>query len=113
MSSAEPRISQFLSAIRTDGRSSPAGMHWHDFWIFLVAKGGPNETKPPVPLILAASAESNGSKHSRLAAQLEWARAHGCLDEAIGFLEQIPNGNWNTGTKEAWEQSSYMSPGDE
>jgi adenine-specific DNA-methyltransferase len=58
-------------------------------------------------LVLAASDESDASKHVRLSGQLEWARENGCLDEAIGYLEAIPADQWNTCPLDRWEQDSY------
>ncbi len=107
MSTVDPRIERFLKAVRTDGRSSPAGIHWQMFHEFLQAKNQMSRTKPPVPLILAASGESNGSKHRRLASQLEWALQNNCLDDAIRYLEALHGDQWNQGAIEQWEQDYY------
>ncbi|MBI4319598.1 MAG: hypothetical protein HY675_14005 [Chloroflexi bacterium] len=107
MSAADPRAVQFLTAIKADGRSSPAGIHWHRFYEFLQAKKRMSPTKLPLPLILAASGESNGSKHRRLASQLEWAIENNCLDDAIHYLEGMPRDQWNTGSLDQWEQDHY------
>ncbi len=107
MSTTDLRIEQFLNTVKVDGRSSPAGMHWHMFYDFLQAKAQMSQAKPPVPLILAASGESDGSKHRRLASQLEWALENNCLDDAIRYLEAMPEDQWNIGTLEQWEQDHY------
>jgi hypothetical protein len=107
MNAIDPKIERFLGAIKAEGRSSPAGMSWQKFYDFLRNKGQPGAKKPPVPLILAASDESDASKHVRLSGQLEWARENGCLDEAIGYLEAIPADQWNTCPLDRWEQDSY------
>jgi hypothetical protein len=100
-------IEQYLRQIKAQGQSSPAGMHWNDFFNFLCSKQKPGQKKPPVPFILAASGESNASKHRRLAEQLVWAEAAGCIDEALACLGAIPIENWNTGSPERWNKESY------
>ena len=100
-------IEQFLNEIRLDGRSSPAGFHWHRFYEFLQSRKTESRGDPPVPLILAASGESNARKHECLAQQLEWASRHGILEEAIRFLHQIPVENWNRGALSTWHADTY------
>jgi len=101
-------INSFLERIKSEGRSSPAGQHWlafHELLCQRSAKAGAG--RPPVPLILAASGESNSSKHQRLEEQLRWAHANGVLAEAIEFLNGLPPEQWNLGTAENWHRSSY------
>jgi hypothetical protein len=107
MSTVDFRIDQFLNMIKAEERSSPAGMHWQEFYEFLQTKNLSNQRKPPVPLILAASAESDAAKHSRLSSQLQWALENGCLDEAIRRLLRIPADKWNSCPLDQWEQDSY------
>jgi hypothetical protein len=107
MTGADPRIDQFLSAIKTEGRSSPAGMYWHEFYEFLRTRSNPGKKQPPVPLILAASGEPDSEKHARLRSQLEWALDNGCVVEAIGYLERLPADEWNSCPLERWGQESY------
>ena len=101
------KIEAFLYEIKEEGRSSPAGMYWNDFFIFLKNFRNPEESDPPVPLILAASGESDASKHERLSVQLEWALDHHCLDEAIEFLNKLSRDQWNSGSLENWNKSGY------
>jgi hypothetical protein len=82
-------------------------MSWQKFYEFLQNHGQPGAKKPPVPLILAASDESDAVKHSRLSSQLEWAQENDCLERAIGYLEAIPSDQWNTSPLDRWEQDSY------
>ena len=103
----DTRIDDFLNAIRAEGRSSPAGTHWHEFYEFLQARAKPGQPGPKAPLILAASGESNGTKHDRLRVQLEWANEACCLEEAIGYLQRIPVDDWNSGNRECWDKDSY------
>jgi len=107
MSASDPRVAEFLSHLMTQGRSSPDGMSWHRFHQFLARKKSAGRDDPPAPLILAASGESNGSKHRRLASQLEWALENKCLDEALQFLREVPADQWNSGWLERWEEDGY------
>jgi hypothetical protein len=107
MSAADPRIEQFLGGIKAEGRSSPAGTHWAEFYGFLQTRSKPGQEDPPVPLILGASGESNSKKHSRLRGQLEWALDNSCIAEAIGYLEKIPADQWNSSSRERWGRDSY------
>lgn len=100
-------IEQFLNEKRLEGRSSPAGIHWHQFHQFLQSRKTESEGDPPVPLILGASGESNARKHERLAQQLGWALQHGILEEAIRFLQQIPVERWNQGPVSTWHAETY------
>jgi hypothetical protein len=109
MSAGDPSIGAFLGALKEQGRSSPAGMHWQRFYEFLLAKRRQDQGKPPVPLILAASGESDASKHRRLGDQLHWAEANGCLNEALRCLTDMPAEDWNTCPLAQWNQDSYPS----
>ena len=107
----EPTIEQFLSRIRAEGRSSPAGQYWAAFHKLLSSRvGRTGGRRPPMPLILAASGESNAAKHARLAEQLQWAHANGGLAEAMEFLETLEADKWNEGGAETWHQESYWRP---
>ena len=105
MSAPDPRIEEFLAALKADGRSSPTD--WHRFHLFLQAKKQAGQKDPPVPLILAASDESNASKHHRLSAQLYWAQENGCIEDALRYLKDIPAEQWNSCLLEQWNQDSY------
>jgi len=104
---SKQKIETFLNEIKEDGRSSPAGMHWNEFSMFLKSFREQGESDPPVPLILAASGESAASKHNRLSKQLEWAMDYHCLDEAIAFLEKLGSDKWNSSSPENWHKSHY------
>jgi hypothetical protein len=103
------RIEAFLADCKAAGRSSPAGMAWHEFWTWLSAAKPADADGPPVPLILAASGESDASKHSRLRKQLDWADRHGLLDVALSWLADLPAERWNTGRLDSWHADSYWS----
>jgi len=93
--------------LKADGRSSPKD--WYRFYLFLQAKKEKCDKDPPVPLILAASDESNATKHERLSAQLYWANENGCLDDVFRYLIEIPVGQWNASPPDGWFQSTYPS----
>ena len=107
MSTPDPVIEEFLAALKADGRSSPKD--WHRFHLFLQSKKKPGQKDPYVPLILAASDESNASKHRRLSAQLYWAQENGCIEDALRYLSNIPVEEWNSCPLEQWNQESYPS----
>ena len=102
-----PKIESYLKTIKEDGRSSPVGMHWNDFFNFLRGLKKADHPDPPMPLILAASSESGATKHLRLSYQLYWALDNGCIDEALYFLENLEADKWNTCSGEKWHESSY------
>ena len=104
MNGSDPRIDTFLCALKEKGNSSPAGIHWQKFQEFLLTKRQPGQRNPPVPLILAASGESDTSKYHRLSSQLEWALANNCFNDAIRYLEQIPVEQWNSCPLDQWHQ---------
>ncbi len=108
---SDPRIQQLLDAVKADEHSRPAGLHWQRFYEVLCAKSKTPGSKPPVPLILAASAEPESTKHRRLASQLQWALDNGCLDEAIDYLEAMPSDHWNSCPVNRWNVDGY--PGDD
>jgi hypothetical protein len=109
VTSVDTQIDEFLKTIKSDGRSSPAGRHWDDFHKLLCQLAAQGKTaRPPLPLILAASGESDGTKHERLGEQLKWAKANGLLAAALEFLQKLDSSNWNHGTAKDWDQSSYF-----
>jgi hypothetical protein len=106
----EPQIEEFLLRIKSEFRSSPAGIYWNDFYKILCRRAPTSGMgKPPVPLILAASDESNSAKHYRLGEQLRWAQANGVLEQAFQFLGSLKPDQWNHCTPEKWNESSYWS----
>ena len=82
-------------------------MYWNNFFIFLKTFKQTDEPDPPVPLILAASGESDASKHLRLSMQLQWALDHDCLNDAIEFLRNISSDKWHSGSLDNWDKENY------
>ncbi len=105
MSLPDPGVAAFLLELMADGRSSPAD--WQRFYLFLKTCKQPGQPDPPVPLILAASGESDASKHSRLACQLQWATENGCAGAALDWLRAVPAEQWNASPLAQWNQASY------
>lgn len=99
------RARLFLEELKANWRSSPAGKYWSDFYETLCRMS--SDSKPPAPLILAASGASDRAKHSRLAAQLEWAINHACLDPALEYLSGVPAEGWNVATEEGWDREYW------
>lgn len=100
------RINRFLEALKSNGMSSPSGMHWQEFYILIKSKKQ-KRNDPPPPMILAASGETNDLKHERLADQLQWAVENGCLEEGMQFLANLPKEYWNVCPLEFWGRSGY------
>jgi hypothetical protein len=100
-------LTEFLDEIKKDERSSPSGRYWNNFFIFIKTFKQPGEPDPPVPLILAASGESDASKHLRLSNQLQWALDHDCLNEAIDFLRTLSPDKWNSRPLDNWSKEYY------
>jgi hypothetical protein len=104
----EAPICSFLERIRREGRSSPAGQHWATFHDLLSRHAGRvGAVRPPMPLILAASGESDESKFHRLAEQLRWAKVNGFLTEALQYLDDLQTDHWNHCSMEDWHRSTY------
>ncbi len=98
---------RFLQLIKSKCRSSPAGRHWSRFHA-LLSRYATKENKPPMPLILAASGESDQAKHERLGQQLLWAIENDGFAEAVIFLECLhDDGQWNTAPLDTWWRDSY------
>jgi hypothetical protein len=93
------RIDAFLSEIKLEGRSSPSGKHWHDFWKWLDNQVSDQTEKPAMPLILAAAGSSDLTKHDRLREQLMFAERHGFALAAIEWLNSLALGDWNHGSE--------------
>ena len=103
----DAEIANYLENLRREGRSSPIGKEWDAFGRHLKERGPQDAPRIPPPLILAASGESNESKHQRLREQLQWAATYGLLEEAFVFLQGLRTDEWNHGRQDSWDQSSY------
>ena len=99
----EKKIQSFLVDLKSQGKASPDGRYWNEFYKFLKKHKRAGEEDPPVPLILAASYLAPADKHKRLNQQLIWAMNIGILDQTIGYLNQLKEGEWVTSSKSGWE----------
>ena len=100
-------VEYILTSIKKEGISSPTGMYWNDYFLFLKKNKDHKDSDPSVPLILAASGESDASKHYRLSEQLYWAADYNCLDEAIEFLKNLSSEKGDSGSFEGWNKTGY------
>ncbi len=107
MNELDARIRGFLDPLKSEGRSSPAGLYWSKFYEFLCSRRLPGPNAPPVRLILGGSGEPNADKHQRLTEQLRWALLNDCLDEATEHLRSIPSERWNAGPMDESQRHSY------
>lgn len=86
-----------LAYCRENNRVCPQPSLWHALWKMLPAKqrvGAGRE--PSLPLILAAwEHSSNLQKMIRLADQIQWASAHGYLNETSTFLRKLTETDWH------------------
>ena len=101
------KIEVLLSQLQSEERSSPVGESWMEFHDFLLTHQTKTSGKSPVPLILAASGESNGTKHSRLRDQLEWAARLGLLPAALSWLDRLPFSKWNSCSHANWNKTNH------
>lgn len=100
-------IETFLAEIKAEGRSSPSGWSWQEFWKRLDERKPPGAGRPLAPLILAASGASNSTKLLRLREQLLWADSHGLSRDALDWLRALPRDQWNRGSVQEWHEDNY------
>lgn len=78
------------------GRVCPMPMRWNELWELLpdrqrVGLGW----EPALPLILAAWHDaSDSSKFARFKEHLDWAEAHGALEEVSALLDRLGDDEW-------------------
>ena len=101
------KATEYLRERAAAGYSSPTGSHWANFWSFLKKQKEASGEDPMRPLILAASGESDATKHRRLEEQLRWAADQACLAAALEFLKSLDNTAWNHCPEDQWATESY------
>lgn len=82
---------------------SPKGLKWHEFFEFLKSKL-PDDVEIDNPLILAASGCSSFQKNERLKYQLEIAKNNGLLDEALDFLSELSESDWEEPNQDIYQE---------
>ena len=90
-------LDQILAEMQKNHRVCPLPNRWQELYDML-----PNKQrqglgwKPALPLILAAWWDTPAlSKMLRLREHIEWAAAHGCLDDVYSFLCSLPEDEWH------------------
>lgn len=90
-------LEQILADVQRNGRVCPQPQRWQQLYELLPNKrraGGGWE--PALPLILAAWWDTPAiSKMARLREHLEWADAHGCLEQVSVFLAGLKEEEWH------------------
>lgn len=90
-------LSALIDYCTADRRVCPVPHRWNELWESLpdrrrVGSGW----EPPLPLILSAWWHtSNVEKALRLREHLNWAEAHGRLQEVDLFLRALPEDQWH------------------
>ena len=90
-------LEQVLAEARKDNRVCPLPRRWQELYEVLPDKSQKGaDWEPPLPLILAAWWNTPAvSKMLRLREHIEWASAHGCLEQAYSFLSALPESEWH------------------
>ena len=90
-------LEEVLAEVQKNKRVCPQPQRWQQLYEMLPRKqrngAGWN---PSLPLILAAWWDTPAlPKMVRLREHIEWAAAHGCLDEVYSFLCELPEDQWH------------------
>lgn len=95
----------FLDGLRATNRSCPGGKYWPRFFQYVI-RVAPIAPKYRLlnPLILGGSIASHACKHQRLSEQLDWADDHGCLAQALRYLERLPADSWVVSDGADWNR---------
>ena len=90
-------VEQVLALAQIKGRVCPQPQRWHELWEMLPDKRQKGASwEPALPLILAAWWDTPALlKILRMRAHIEWAAAHGCLDEVHSFLSELSEDQWH------------------
>lgn len=90
-------IEEVFAEIQKNNRVCPQPQKWQQLYEMLPDKtptsGG---WEPSLPLILAAWWDTSAlPKMLRLREHIEWAAAHGCLEQVYSFLLELPEEQWH------------------
>lgn len=90
-------LEQTLAEAKKNDRVCPQPLEWQKLYEMLPDKQRKGVGwQPPLPLILAAWWDTPAlSKTLRLREHIEWASAHGCLEQVHSFLCQLPENAWH------------------
>ncbi len=92
------KLAALLEYVQADRRVCPQPDPWNALWEMLPErKRAGSGWEPPLPLILGAWRHSTGlAKMLRLREHIEYAAAHGALDEVDQILRGLPPEQWHT-----------------
>lgn len=90
-------LESVLELTRKNNRVCPQPMKWQEMYEKLPAKKRVGSGwEPALPLILAAWWDTPAlSKMVRFTEHIEWAAAHGCLEEIHSFLSSLSEDQWH------------------
>lgn len=97
MSGLSDKAEALLAYCKESGRFCPQPQQWDGLWKLLPDRkqkpsGG---WIPPLPLILAAWHHATGlDKMLRLREHIEWADAHGVIDDVDAYLRGLAEEQW-------------------
>jgi hypothetical protein len=89
-------VEQIWPECQKNKRVCPQPQNWQKLYELLPNKKRQgNEWEPPLPLILAAWWETPViSKTMRFREHIEWAEAHGCLEQIAEYLKSLSEDEW-------------------
>lgn len=91
----ELTLYEVLAAMRKDNRVCPQPTRWLEFYRLLETRV-PGAALPAAPLTGSAWAATPPlAKRMCFREQVEWADAHGLLQEAYEFLDALPESDWH------------------
>jgi len=89
-------LEEVLAVVQKNKRVCPQPQRWQQLYEMLPQKRKGAGWEPSPPLILAAWWDTPAlPKIIRLREHIEWAAAHGCLDEVYSFLCELPEDQWH------------------
>jgi hypothetical protein len=100
MTASEQRMTDLDSVLelaQKNDRVCPRPMKWQEMYEMLLStRRIGSGWEPALPLILAAWSDTPAPlKMMRLREHIEWAAAHGCLDEIRWFLASLSEDQWH------------------
>jgi hypothetical protein len=90
-------LDKVLTEAQRNNRACPLPQKWQHLYDLLPDKKRKGlGWEPSLPLILAAWWDTpDMSKMLRLREHIEWADAHGCLEDVYSFLHALPEEQWH------------------
>ena len=91
------KLEELLAYAKSNGRICPSVLVWEELWEMLPDKKQISDTQwqPELPVIMAAWRENpNAYRAKRLEEHIRYAAAHGILDEADAFLQNLQPESW-------------------